>query len=181
MSSHEVGYLFGVAVGLVMGLLLVVALLKFSRRDGSLKCKYDERQELVRGRGFKYGFFTLLIYEWLNILFGGLLEGIVIREVIIFFGMALSVMVYVSYAILKDGYIALNENPQRIGITFLILAVGNIFIGALGISSGEIFEDGAISHSAINLVLGVMMLCMVGLLLVKKYGRKGAIEGQEDE
>lgn len=52
MGSHEVGYLIGVMVGLVVGLLAAAMFLKFIKKDHSWKCKYDERQELVRGRGF---------------------------------------------------------------------------------------------------------------------------------
>ena len=181
MESREVGYLIGVTVGLVIGLLLVVVLLKFSRKDGSLKCKYDERQELVRGRGFKYGFFTLLVYELFYMMYGYLLEGIVIREVIIIFGMALSVLVYVSYAILKDGYIAMNENPRRVEIVFLIVGAVNIFVVVMSIAEGHFFENGVISYSAVNLIVGVMILCVLALLLVKKYGRIKSLEGQEDE
>lgn len=181
MLNGEIGYLIGVTAGIVIGLLLVVVLLKFSRKDGSLKCKYDERQELVRGRGFKYGFFTLLVYELFYMVYGYLLEGIVIREVIVIFGMALSVMVYVSYAILKDGYIAINENPRRVEIVFLIVGAANIFVVALSVLEGHFFENGVISYSAVNLIVGVMIWCMLVLLLVKKYGRIESMEGQEDE
>ena len=181
MSSYEMGRVLGITAGVVISVLLVVVFAKFFRKDGSLKCKYDERQELVQGRGFKYGFFTLLAYEFFQMICGNWLEGIVMQEVIIIFGMGISVMVYASYAILNDGYIALNENPQRVGIVFLVIAVWNIFIAIMEISEGHFFEDGLISYPATNMILGVMMLYVVVLLVVKKYVRKEGAEGQEDE
>ena len=40
--------LAGVICGVLVGLVLVVIILKWVRGDGSKKCKFDERQELVR-------------------------------------------------------------------------------------------------------------------------------------
>ncbi len=53
----------GVVIGLIVGIICVVLLLAVTKTDENVKYKYDERQELVRGRGFKYGFFILLIYN----------------------------------------------------------------------------------------------------------------------
>ena len=47
MSNYDAGHVIGVSAGVAIGVLLVIAILKFSKKDGSLKCKYDERQELV--------------------------------------------------------------------------------------------------------------------------------------
>ena len=46
----------GILCGLLIGGIVVVIILKLTKEDGSVKCKYDERQQLVRGIGFKYGF-----------------------------------------------------------------------------------------------------------------------------
>ena len=46
-------YGMGVVCGILVGLLLMVVILKLTKTDGSLKCKYDERQQLVRGKGFQ--------------------------------------------------------------------------------------------------------------------------------
>ena len=46
----------GMVTGLVLGLILFIIILKVTKKDGKIKCQYDERQELARGKGFKYGY-----------------------------------------------------------------------------------------------------------------------------
>ncbi len=181
MNSYDLGYVIGVSAGAAIGFLLVVVLLKFSRKDRSLRCKFDERQELIRGRGFKYGFFTLLIYEALNMAYGGFLERIVVREVIMAIGMLLGVTVYASYAIWKDGYFSLNERPRRVVIIFAVLSIVNILLGLVYIWRGDFWENGVIDFPAVNLAVGLMLLFVLVLLLVKRFCGKEADEGQEDK
>lgn len=181
MSSYDAGYVIGVSAGAMAGILLVIAILKFSKKDGSLKCRYDERQELVRGRGFKYGFFTMVIYEAFNMWYGSFLERMIMREVITAFGIFLGIVVYAGYAIWNDGYFSLNENHQRVIVSFVAIAVGNILLGLARIPGEDFFVDGAIGYPAVNLMMGVMALCLLGILLVKKVCKKEPAEGQEDE
>ncbi len=181
MGSHEVGYLIGAMVGLVVGILAAVMFLKFIKKDHSWKCKYDERQELVRGRGFKYGFFTMLAYQWGYIVYGEFLEKIAIREVVMTFGIVLGLVVYVSYAVLNEGYFSLNKNPRRVVILFAIIAAGNLLIGLAQIPLGRFFVNGVISFPAVNVMLGLMMLFVLILLFVKRFCKKESEEGQEDE
>ena len=56
----NIAYIIGVIVGVAVGLVLTFLLIRYSRTDKKIKPKYDERQELIRGRGFKYAFYTRL-------------------------------------------------------------------------------------------------------------------------
>ena len=51
-------YATGLAVGIVTALIIFALSWKFSKK--SMKGTFDERQELVRGRGYKYASFTML-------------------------------------------------------------------------------------------------------------------------
>lgn len=181
MSGYDAGRVIGISAGAAIGVLLVIAILKFSKKDGSLKCKYDERQELVRGKGFKYGFFTIVIYDACNMFYGNFLERIVMREVIMALGIFLGVVVYAGYAIWNDGYFSLNENPRRVMGSFVVLSVGNIFLGLMHIPMGDFSVGGVIGYPAVNLMVGIMILCLFGILLAKRICKKEPAEGQEEE
>ena len=51
-------YATGLAVGIIVAIVILGIIWKFSKNK--MKGKFDERQELVRGRGYKYACFTLL-------------------------------------------------------------------------------------------------------------------------
>ena len=51
-------YAAGLAFGIVTALIIFALVWKFSRK--SMKGTFDERQELVRGRGYRYACFTML-------------------------------------------------------------------------------------------------------------------------
>lgn len=178
MSSYSIGYMVGCMAGVIIGIILIAFLFKFTRKDGSVKCKYDERQQLIRGRGFKYGFFTMIVCEALVILFGGILEMFVERNIISFFGICLGVVVYASYSLWNDGYIALNENPKRLMIVFAVLSLMNIVIGISNILNGTLIENGIVSYRAVNLICGVMVLIIFIEMIIKYTSGKDSEERQ---
>ena len=67
MKSAE--YATGMAVGIIAALALFFIIWKFNKTK--LKGQFDERQELVRGRGYKYACFTLLGLAVLDLLLEG--------------------------------------------------------------------------------------------------------------
>ncbi len=46
----------GMAMGLMVGLVIAVILLKVANKDHKLKTQYDERQELVKGKAINIAF-----------------------------------------------------------------------------------------------------------------------------
>ena len=58
-NSYDIGQLVILIIPLIFALIIAIAKLKkgiISESDD-----FDERQELVRGKAFMYGFFTLLV------------------------------------------------------------------------------------------------------------------------
>lgn len=165
----KTGILAGVICGLVIGGLMVIVLLKAMNADHSIKCKYDERQQLVRGKGFKYAFFTLLGYN----LLAGMLNDLVFKKPIMdmpitmALGAIIGVLVYVLYCIWNEGYISLNENPKKVMIAFTVIGIANIGLGIGKILHEGLTENGMLTIDSINLLLGVMMLITVGALAIK--------------
>ncbi len=168
MSGHDIGYKAGIIVGTVVGILLFCVLIRFMRNNGSMKADYDERQELIRGRGYKLGFFTLLILEVVSILlkefYGELPVEASMEQFIL---ICLSIMVFVSYAIWNEGYFAINENPKKVMIAFIGVLLMNLFPTINAFSSGIAIEDEKLTFHAANLVCVILFFVVFVVLLAK--------------
>lgn len=171
------GYMLGVLCGGLVGVILVVVLLRLTKKDGSIKCKYDERQQAVRGRGFKYGFFTLmfydLVYAWIDEILG---RRYFENSVGMIVGIFLGVLVYVSYCIWHEGYFSLNENPKKVLIVFAVIAIMNFAVFAVQLNRGNVIENGILTFRCVNLLCGIMFLIVFGVLLIKAICNKKEME-----
>lgn len=171
------GYMLGVLCGGLISIILVAVLLRLTKKDGSIKCKYDERQQAVRGRGFKYGFFTLmfydLVYAWIDEILG---RRYFENSVGMFVGIFLGVLVYVSYCIWHEGYFSLNENPKKVLIVFAVIAIMNFAVFAVQLNRGNVIENGILTFRCVNLLCGIMFLIVFGVLLIKAICNKKEME-----
>lgn len=168
------GSVIYIIAGVVIGLLLVAFIFKMTRNDGSFKCKFDERQELVRGRGFKYAFFTLITYNMSFALINPVLEKEFMDDSIkAFLGVLLAVLVYACYCIWHEGYFSLNENPKRVLIAFAIIALCNLIIGIIQISHHGILVDGKITFRSTNLFCALAFVIIFLTLLLKSISKQG--------
>jgi hypothetical protein len=165
----NVGLLIALGCGMLIGLVLVAIILKVTKKDGSIKCKYDERQELARGKGFKYSFFTLLIYNVI-LAFGISAQETTLNHLIlmmlILLGCGISIAVYVTYCIWKEAYISLNENKTRVLIAFMLIALSNFVIGFVNISNTG---NTQISLGWVNVFCGCLFLEIFAAMGIKKF------------
>lgn len=166
MANTEM--ILGMIVGIVVGLILVVCMLKFSKTDGSNRCKYDERQELVRGRGFKYGFLAMLLYYAVYGYLGLVMESLWVDHFTgVIVGLLLGMAVYASYSIWNDGYLALNENPKRLILFFIIMGGINLAFAVMHILDGAMIEHGILTYRSVNLFCGGLFVIIGVVALVK--------------
>lgn len=159
------GILLGVGVSIV---ILIVLLVNF-RTDKKLKAKYDERQELIRGKGYKYAFFITIIYygvfylvSMTNVDLGNW------NHTIIFAGIILGVIVYADYAIINDGYFALNEKSASYIGLFSVLSFINIFAGIIYIVDGIENNVPVDEINYTNMLAGLLLLEILIVLSIKK-------------
>ena len=131
------------------------------KKDKKIELQYDERQMVERGIAFKLGFFTQLIYMcFMCLCYAVGIQLPVATEVILFFGVLLSLGVYVIYCIWKEAYIALNETVQKVNIAFVIIGIINVFIGVMHCIHGNMIENGILTFRCINLVCGIFLLVL---------------------
>lgn len=169
--------LLGIGCGILVGFLFVAFFMKLTKKDGSMKCKFDERQEVVRGQGYKYGFFSLVIY---NVAYGILADFGIADKIdvfaVMFIGIGVGILVYASYCIWNEGYISLNENPKRVMAGFVLIALFNLLIGLRNAFSGEFAETGEMGLATANIWAGVVFVILVLEILAKQISNRREAE-----
>lgn len=176
MGTRSQGYVLGVIAGILISLVFLVILLKFTKKGKGIKCEYDERQERARGKGFQYGFFTLLIYQAVYGLFGDWLFQFADHTFLAVLGICLGAGVSVSYWIWHDSYISLNESFGRVVAVVALVAACNFALGISHIARGDFIEGGKLSSHNVNFMMGVFMLFVIGVLMLRK-----AVKGTEED
>lgn len=168
-DSHlSIGVKVAFVIGLAIGLLVVAICLAVSKNGDETKNQFDERQELVRGKGFKYGFFTLMLSNAV-LLFLKVLEVPLFgnMEVAMTASIVVGVAVFASYCIWNDGYFALNENRKSLLIMFGLIGALNIVISMANLMAGEVIENGALTFRSANLFCALLFLVIFVVLLLK--------------
>lgn len=164
--DYQLGYILGFAV--VLGILISILAYKGINQDNKAKPKYDERQKAVRGKSFTYGFYASAIASFLFMLmhlFGlGNFWGPYGYFTIIIIG----IIVQMTHAIFHDAYLGLNTNARKYIIFMSIISVINIAAAVSGIISGEMFRDGVLNDSFLNLLCSILFAVLVADLSIKR-------------
>lgn len=165
---YNEGRMTGVMVGIIIGLIIVVIVLRSINRDKSLKTDYDEMQKLIRGTGYKYGFYAIVIYEAVLLVLSMWTELPAKSSVVHFTAIFIGIMVQVCYCIWNDAYIGLNTNVKRYVIIMAVVSVINLGTAILAWKSGEMVLEGKLQEPFINFLCG-MMFAVIGAVAVVKY------------
>ena len=172
--------LSGVAVGMMVGVIIIVALFKFANTNRAVKTEYDERQLVLRYKGYRVGFYTMLVYEIVMILLdiGGI--RIPAEAFVIHFGAVVAGCLGLSiHSIWNDVYWGLNNNRRRYLVVFAVLFLINAVPVVNAVSEGTMFKDGKLSTASINLMVAILILVIGAVLLIKQLADRKA-EANED-
>ncbi|MBO4337449.1 MAG: hypothetical protein J5842_05200 [Lachnospiraceae bacterium] len=172
-------YKAGVAVGIFVGIIVFVILFKIVNKDKSYKTRYDEKQEAVRGRGYKYGFFTMLFYSFILIFLAAFDIAIpMTQEVVQFTGIVLGGLVMASYDIWNDAYMGLNTSAKGFAVFSVVVSIINFLSAFSAIFEGRMYKDGILQLSFANLLCGILFIFIGAELLLKSL--KDKKEEEED-
>ena len=155
----------GVAVGIVIGLIVAVALILIANNNRKFKTEYDERQLRVRGDAYRFAFYTVVIWEAVLFILGfGEFSLPVPAYILHMAGVFVGLMVLSGYCIWKDAYWGLNNNRRRYGIILVVAGLLNAIplFGALSHKSTPDFPY-------VNLLTCVMLLVVGAELLLKQF------------
>ena len=174
-------YAAGLAVGIIAAIVFFGIIWKFNKNK--MKGKFDERQELVRGRGYKYACFTLLGLLTLDLL----LESFrafeilpVTRELFLFFILLVGVMVYALYCIRNDSYFGVGMDTRTYRAVMWIVIVCNAISAVSGLMDGGAMVDGKLAFgpwAALVFVIAFVIL----MTSLKVRSRSAALEESEED
>lgn len=160
--------MIGLAIGITVGLIACIFVFKYMNKDKKMVTKYDEMQDIVRGRAYKYAFWVLLIciaiLACLDV--GGIdlpLERLVLYFVLIF----ISILVQTGYCIWNDAYIGINTNVKRFVIVAVVISAINLLSAFAAIKGGHMIVDGKLSTPFVNFLCAVLFL-LIGIEIVIK-------------
>ncbi len=158
----------GFAVGLMIGLVLIVILFKLINKDHKLKTEYDERQKIIRGKAYMYSFYAIIAYEVVMILFDLAEVSFPLQGSILHFGAILfGCMVLACYSIWTGAYWGLNNDRKKYAVIFVILGIFNLVPVWAAYKSGELIQNGRLGTPFINLMVVIMMFVLGAEMIVK--------------
>lgn len=179
MNNTE--YAAGLAFGIVTALIIFLVIWKFSKKAG-MKGNFDERQELVRGRGYKYAFFIVVILLTLELLaesFNAFDILPLTRTLTLFFILLTGVMVYALYCIRNDSYFGVGTDARTYKAVMWIVIVCNAISGFTGLKDGAIVDGKlAFGPCASLLFCAAFAVILISLSLKNKASEE---ESAEDE
>ena len=158
----------GLSMGIIVGLILCVVIFKFWNKDGKVRTKYDEKQELTRGRAYKYAFWTLAAFECLMCMITGF--GVSLHAdmfTLHLSGIMIAAFVHATYSVWNDAYIGLNTNSRRFIICVILIALVNLLSAAMAIISGNIVKDGVLQPPFTNLLCALVFMAVGVELIIK--------------
>ena len=167
----------GVTAGIFIGIFIVLLLFKLVNTNHKSRTEYDERQKEIRGIGYMYGFYTIVIYECVMLVLSiGGLQLPVEDFVLHFGGIMLGCTVLGSYCIWHGAYWGLNNNPKRYAVIIVILALLNAIPVFGSIKSGSFFENGRAGVPLVNVLVLIMLLFFAAELLLKHLADRSSEE-----
>ena len=165
-------------IGALCGIGLVLLILLIQKLTGQTKNKFDERQTAARGVAYKWGFFSLMIYEALYTML--LVLGIRFADEPTgpILGIFIGVAVFGAVAAAKDAYTALDETPRS---RFLWPIIGALwlFIGIMKVLGGEALRDGLLTLDSMQLFLGAAFLVIGIVDLIHRMRNRGS-DGEDE-
>ena len=175
---NNTAYIMGVVVGVAV--VIIIALVVYKVSGNPWKGYYDERQELIRGRGYKYACFTLLILMAVDMLIEvtGFIDKLpVANEAIMFIFIITGVLVYAIYSIMHDAYLGIGQNGKSYTVMILFIVVVNLLAAVMSIRSDDVFEGGKFSTGVCMQLVSVVAFAAV---LIAMWARKAQIKKQEE-
>lgn len=170
----------GVVVGMLVGVILIVVLFKFANTNHVVKTEYDERQQVLRYKGYMVGFYAAIIYEVIMLLISIAEIEIPAEAYVIHFGAIMAgAMALAIHSIWNDVYWGLNNNTKRYIAVFVILFLINAAAVVRAVMAGTLVEDGKLAAASVNLLVAAMILVIGIVLLIKQAADKKA-QANED-
>ena len=176
---HDIAYILGLVCGLaVVAIICLVFRVRRVKHGGAKTVEYDERQMAARGKAYKAGFFTALLY---HLIFAALS----VTEIPFFqsvtgmlLGSFLGIGVFAVTAIRHDAYLGLNENKRSFLVLGIVVTAANLVTTVCNALDGTLVEEGKLTFDCLNPMVGILFAVIVIALVL--HDRKVGKEEEEE-
>lgn len=165
----------GRTVGALVGFVIAFILIKVCNTNKKTKTEWDERQQLERGKAYKYGFIVAVAYMFLQGLVPLDTLPYMNNMMVSLIGGFIAIAVFSVISIWKDANFGMNSDVKKYTVLYVVLGLFNGVIGIMAAVAGHIVEDGELQFPFINLGIGVLFL-LIGIELVVKHNLNKAEE-----
>lgn len=170
MTAYTLGVFFGVAVGIAIALFLLIISRTKHVNNSRFFPKYDERQQVARGKAFRIGFFSFLVLLAIRAVLSDANVNLPLTPAALDITcILLGCLLQVIPAILMDAYVALNEQFHRVLALFVLLGVSNLLIGIRSLYTGSAFTNGKLNSSISNLLCAFLFFILVLIMICHKH------------
>lgn len=168
-EAFIVGLFCGLGLVALIGFLIGFFAQKARKEKGIPPAEYDERQELIRHRGYRLAYKSLIIY----LLAYTVLDAFGVKWCYtwsgMFLGILFSLMVFVIYCIYKDAYFRVSDRPGFYAALFAALGAVNLVCGLVIPDMKGMERDPLLGLEDVNFVVGGFILIIFVNVLIKLH------------
>lgn len=171
-----------VGMGIIVGLIIAVILLKVCNKNGKLKSDYDERQQIMIGKSYKCAMITawILMAIYMIIDIGG--NAIPMDNAMVIFTILFaSIMVHTSYTVWTDAYFGSNNDYKKYAVLSVVVTAINIAATVAYIKDGQLIVDGVLTVRGINAECALMFLILGVEFAIKSIIDKSKASEEDDD
>ena len=178
MNGRGIGFV----IGLMIGAVLVVILFRFANTNNKIKTEYDEMQEKIRGKAYRYSFYTAAVVQLL-LAFASMcgIQLPVADYALHCLGLFTGFTVLGAYCVWNNVYWGLNNDHKKYGIIIIFGFLFNLAIVILAVMHGDLMEaDGKIGLVFLNIMVVIMIAVMGIAHLARSLADRRSDSGEEN-
>ncbi|MCR4902105.1 MAG: hypothetical protein K6A23_04540 [Butyrivibrio sp.] len=163
-SAYVAGYIVGIVVFVVVFLVAWIIGKKVLRKGTE---HYDERQILIRGKGYKISFMTtILINIFYSCFLYDLTKEIVSPQLVVLGTAFLGVAVYSIYCIFNDAYVEVGQNITK-WLALVVFVIAANVVAAISNMDRGFKSTGIVTGYDINILVAVVFSVILVAMLIK--------------
>lgn len=141
-------------LGAFIVLIFSVIIIKLSK-----KSNYDERQELIRGRGYRYGFLTTISFGAIVIILNYQIKISTLLAVSL--SLFVGIWVFSVYTIWNSAYLSLNQRGIKLlSYAFMLIGLIDGFKGTEGL-----IKEFELESNIFRIFIGIFLFSIGGMLI----------------
>ncbi|MGT2949059.1 hypothetical protein [Streptococcus devriesei] len=144
----------------------VIAVLAVGYKHSKKMQEYDERQELLQNRAYRYAAHGMIFTSAAAVIWSEELMKVLNGELLALLVMLVGTVIYVSYAVLHDAYFPMNKNSGMASVgLFSVIAIIELIVVVKNMLSHTFSAE----NGGLHLLLLVAFVIILGVIFYKRH------------